>query len=121
MIAAMCAIQNAAFLLMLTPFNFGVARLRQLQRHDKSGVHGALTKKRFFDKAMGANGDPEKVAMDKYLDNIVEQDHRAIKRVTKPMLNLKSFRCAGCVLARTHTHDPQGPARDRWRRCDVVR
>ncbi len=80
--------------------------------------------KRFFDKAMRENGVPEKVTMDKsdanmaaidainvgrdmpiivrqlkYLDNIVEQDHRAIKRVTRPMLNFKSFRCAGCVLA----------------------
>ena len=80
--------------------------------------------KRFFDKAMGANGVPDKVAMDKsgankaaidavnsgrdeqivvrqvkYLNNIVEQDHRAIKRVTKPMLNFKSFRSAACVLA----------------------
>jgi putative transposase len=80
--------------------------------------------KRFFDKAMGANGDPDKVAMDqsgankaaidainagrnapilvlqvKYLNNIVEQDHRAIKRVTRPMLNFKSFRAAGSVLA----------------------
>jgi putative transposase len=80
--------------------------------------------KRFFDKAMGANGDPNKVAMDKsgankatidainagrdvpilvrqvkYLNNIVEQDHRAIKRVTRPMLNFKSFRSAGSVLA----------------------
>ena len=35
----------------------------------------------------------------KYLNNIVEQDHRAIKRVTKPMLNFKSFRSARCVLA----------------------
>ena len=82
--------------------------------------------KRFFDKAMGANGDPSKVAMDKsgankaaidainarrdvpilvrqgkYLNNIVEQDHRAIKRVTGPMLNFKSFWSAGSVLAGT--------------------
>ena len=35
----------------------------------------------------------------KYLNNIVEQDHRAIKRVTKSMLNLKSFLAAGSVLA----------------------
>ncbi len=35
----------------------------------------------------------------KYLNNIVEQDRRAIKRVTKPMLNFKSFRSAACVLA----------------------
>ena len=80
--------------------------------------------KRFFDKAMQTNGDPEKVAMDKsgankaaidsinagrdvlivvrqikYLNNIVEQDHRAIKRVTRPMLNFKSFRSASNVLA----------------------
>jgi transposase-like protein len=79
---------------------------------------------RFFDKAMQANGVPEKVTMDKsgankaamdeindrgetpvivrqvkYLNNIVEQDHRAIKRVTRPMLNFKSFRSARNVLA----------------------
>ena len=35
----------------------------------------------------------------KYLNNIVVQDHRAIKRVTKPMLNFKSFRAGGSVLA----------------------
>jgi transposase InsO family protein len=34
----------------------------------------------------------------KYLNNIVEQDHRAVKRVTKPMLNFKSFRAAKNVL-----------------------
>jgi putative transposase len=75
--------------------------------------------KRFFDKAMAANGAPDKIAMDKsgankaaidelnagravlitvrqvkYLNNIVGQDHRAIKRVTKPMLGLKSIRSA---------------------------
>lgn len=80
--------------------------------------------KRFFDKALGANGDPDKIAMDKsgankaaidainagrslpilvrqvkYLNNIIEQDHRAIKRVTSPMLNFKSFRAAGSILA----------------------
>ena len=64
---------------------------------------------RFFKKAMRHIGDPEKVTMDKsggnhdrvlpievrqikYLNNIVEQGHRAIKRVTKPILNFKSFR-----------------------------
>ena len=77
---------------------------------------------RFFEKAMKASGVPEMVTMDKsgankaamdeinargetpvivrqvkYPNNIVEQDHRAIKRVTKPMLNFKSFRAAKCV------------------------
>ena len=79
---------------------------------------------RFFEKAMKASGVPEKVTMDKsgankaamdeinardetpeivrqvkYLNNIVEQHHRAIKRVTRPMLNFKSFRAARNVLA----------------------
>nr|WP_255493408.1 IS6 family transposase [Polaromonas sp. H6N] len=79
---------------------------------------------RFFDKALKASGVPEKVTMDKsgankaamdvintqgetpvivrqvkYLNNIIEQDHRAIKRVTRPMLNFKSFRAARNVLA----------------------
>ena len=35
----------------------------------------------------------------KYLNNLVEQDHRAIKRVTRAMLNFKSFRAARSVLA----------------------
>ena len=80
--------------------------------------------KRFFEKAMNANGLPEKVTMDKsgankaamdeinailptpalvrqikYLNNIVEQDHRSVKRVTKPMLGFKSFNAAKGVLA----------------------
>jgi len=79
---------------------------------------------RFFEKAMRDNDVPEKIAMDKsgankaaieqviedkkidilvrqvkYLNNIVEQDHRAIKRITRPMLGFKSFRSARNVLA----------------------
>lgn len=81
--------------------------------------------KRFFDKAIRENGAPEKIAMDKsgankaaidesngamavaitvrqskYLNNIVEQNHRAIKRLTRPMLGFKSFRAAANVLTR---------------------
>jgi putative transposase len=79
--------------------------------------------KRFFYKAMEENGDPDKVAMEKsggnkaaidainagravpilvrqvaYLNNIAEQD-RAIKRVTRPMLNFESFQSAGSARA----------------------
>ena len=78
---------------------------------------------RFFDKEMQANGIPQKITMDKcgankaaidqinesmevpmiirqvkYLNNIVEQDHRAVKRITKPMLEFKSFKAAKSVL-----------------------
>jgi putative transposase len=35
----------------------------------------------------------------KYLDNIVEQDHRAVKRQLRPMLGFKSFWAARCTLA----------------------
>ena len=35
----------------------------------------------------------------KYLNNIVEQDHRAIKRITRPMLGFKTFRCARILIA----------------------
>ena len=80
--------------------------------------------KRFFDKAMQGNSVPEKVTMDKsgankaaideinanrekpmvvrqvkYLNNIVEQDHRAVKRITKSMLGFKSFKSAKNILA----------------------
>jgi len=103
---------------------------RAVDKQDKT-FHFLLTAKRdmaaakrFFDKAMGANGDPNKVVIDKsgannvamdtinagrdvsilvhqvkYLNNIVEPDHRAIKSMTRPMLNFKSFRSASSVLA----------------------
>jgi putative transposase len=35
----------------------------------------------------------------KYLNNIIGQAHRAIKRSTRPMLNVKSFRALASVLA----------------------
>jgi putative transposase len=35
----------------------------------------------------------------KYLNNIVEQDHRAVKRKVRPMLGFKSFWAARCTLA----------------------
>jgi putative transposase len=34
----------------------------------------------------------------KYLHNMVEQDHRAVKRVTRPMLGFKSFEAAQDTL-----------------------
>jgi putative transposase len=34
----------------------------------------------------------------KYLNNVVEQDHRAVKRVTRPMLGFKSFAAAQDTL-----------------------
>ena len=42
---------------------------------------------------------PIEVRQIKYLNNIVEQDHRAVKRITKPMLGFESLRAARNVLA----------------------
>lgn len=42
---------------------------------------------------------PIKIRQVKYLNNVVEQDHRAIKRRTRPMLGFKDFRCARILLS----------------------
>jgi putative transposase len=78
----------------------------------------------FLRKAIYHQGMPEKITIDqsgsntaaikrynrthktgiairqcKYLNNVVEQDHRAVKRITHPMLGFKSFWPARCTLA----------------------
>ena len=60
---------------------------------DKSGSNLAAL------EALNAQRDtPIKIRQNKYLNNIIEQDHRAIKRRTRPMLVFKTFRCAGILL-----------------------
>jgi len=39
----------------------------------------------------------------KYLNNTVEQDHRAIKRITRPMMGFKNFHCAQAIIAGIET------------------
>jgi putative transposase len=78
---------------------------------------------RFLKKAIRRHGVPETITIDgsdaneaaikrsnqehgtaitirqvKYLNNVVEQDHRAVKRVTRPMLGFKAFDAAQCTL-----------------------
>jgi putative transposase len=78
----------------------------------------------FLRKAIRTQGLPEKITIDKsgsntaaithynqthktaivirhskYLNNVVEQDHRAVKRLTRPMLGFKSFWAARCTIA----------------------
>ena len=114
---------------------------------DKAGktVDFMLSEKRdkpaamaFFVKAIGSNGVPHTVTIDKsgankagmgainlhlallfmigglflqtnvrqvkYLNNIVEQDHRFIKKITKPMKGLKAFHSAEATLAGIELH-----------------
>ena len=80
--------------------------------------------KRFLTKAIRQHGVPEKITIDgsdanaaairsynkehgttiairqvKYLNNVIEQDHRAVKRITRPMLEFKAFDAAQGTLA----------------------
>jgi transposase-like protein len=59
----------------------------------------------------------------KYLNNMVEQDHRTIKRRIRPMLGFKSFASAASTLAgiRVGEHDPQGPVHARRLPVPTVR
>jgi len=41
---------------------------------------------------------PIRIRQSKYLNNLIEQDHRAIKRRTRPMPGFKTFRCARILL-----------------------
>jgi putative transposase len=79
--------------------------------------------KRFLTKAIRRHGVPDKITIDgseanaaairryneehgtaiisrqvKYVNNMVEQDHRSVKRVTRPMLGFKSFAAAQAAL-----------------------
>jgi putative transposase len=84
--------------------------------------------RRFLERAIDLHGVPEKITTDKsgantaaivsiqadsglrielrqskYLNNIVEQDHRAVKRVVRPMMGFKSFACGRILIAGIET------------------
>ena len=61
---------------------------------DKSGANTAA-----IEGMRADSGADIKLRQSKYLNNIVEQDHRAIKRIVRPMLGFKSFRCASILIA----------------------
>jgi transposase-like protein len=61
---------------------------------DKSGANTAA-----IESIQADSGADIELRQNKYLNNIVEQDHRAIKRIVRPMLGFKSFRCASILIA----------------------
>ena len=65
---------------------------------DKSGANTAA-----IEGMRADSGADIELRQSKYLNNIVEQDHRAIKRIVGPMLGFKSFRCASILLAGIET------------------
>ena len=59
---------------------------------DKSGANRAAL------EAVNAEREtPIQIRQNKYLNNVVEQDHRAIKRIVRPMMGFKDFRCARII------------------------
>ena len=61
---------------------------------DKSGANTAAVESYNVEQESGIE-----LRQAKYLNNIVEQDHRAVKRMTRPMLGFKSFWSAAITLA----------------------
>lgn len=89
--------------------------------------------RRFFKRAIAINGTPDRVVIDKsganlaglqavnvilkfanhaqvieirqvkYLNNIIEQDHRFIKRITRTMMGFKAFHSAAATIAGIET------------------
>jgi putative transposase len=68
---------------------------------DKSGANGAGIKE--VNRILKRFGCPAKITTvrSKYLNNRIEQDHRFIKRRTRPMLGFKSFTSASAILEGT--------------------
>lgn len=65
---------------------------------DKSDANTAA-----IQRIQADTGAPVELRQVKYLNNIVEQNHRAIKRIIRPLLDLQSFRCARILLAGIET------------------
>jgi putative transposase len=61
---------------------------------DKSGANLAA-----LNVLNAKRSTPIKVRQNKCLNNIIEQDHRAIKRIIKPMMGFNDFRRARIVLS----------------------
>jgi putative transposase len=50
------------------------------------------------------DSDKIEIRQIKYLNNIIEQDHRLIKRITKPMMGFKEFHSAHATLMGIELH-----------------
>jgi putative transposase len=65
---------------------------------DKSGANAAAVR-----ELMADSGLDIELRQSKYLNNVVEQDHRAIKRRARPMMGLKTFHTACRPIAGIET------------------
>src|SRR3989449_5944684 len=75
---------------------------KAIRRHgvpEKSTIDGSAANEAAIKRSNAEHGTTIAIRKIKYLNNIVEQDHRGVKRVTRPMLGFKSFEAAQSTLA----------------------
>ena len=65
---------------------------------DKSGANTAA-----IEGIRADSGADIEMRQSKYLNNLIERDHRAVKRIVRPMLGFKNFRCARALIAGIET------------------
>ena len=68
-----------------------------IRRHgvpEKSTIDGSAANEAAIKSYNAEHGTAIAIRKVKYLNNIVEQDHRGVKRVTRPMLGFKAFGAA---------------------------
>jgi hypothetical protein len=65
---------------------------------DQSGANTAAVRGLVADSGVGIE-----LRQSKYLNNLIEQDHRAVKRRTRPMLGFKTFQSAAKIIAGIET------------------
>ena len=70
---------------------------------DKSGANLAGLKSINVIRKFSGDGSLIRIMQSKYLNNMVEQDHRFIKRITRPTLGFKAFHSAAATLAGVET------------------
>jgi putative transposase len=77
---------------------------KAIRRHggapEKITIDGSVANEAAITSYNEEHGTTIEIRKIKYLNNVVEQDHRAVKRVTRPMLGFKSFDAAQSTLAR---------------------
>ena len=61
-------------------------------------IDGSMANRAGIEELCERNGATIEIRQTKYLNNLVEQDHRRIKRKTRPMLGFKSFRSAAATI-----------------------
>ncbi len=74
---------------------------KAIRRHgvpEKSTIDGSAANEAAIKSYNAAHGTTIEIRKITYLNNIVEQDHRGVKRVTRPMLGFKAFEAAQDTL-----------------------